>query len=46
MTGLLQKEMASHADTSPLTVANPKPAEWSPPAAGGGKGKKANRKAK
>ena len=46
MTALLQKEMTSHADTFPLTVANPKPAEWSPPAAGNGPGKKANRKAK
>jgi len=46
MTELLQKEMTSHADTFPLTVANPKPAEWSPPAAGNGPGKKANRKAK
>ena len=34
MTALLTKEMASHADTFPLTVANPKPAEWSPPAPG------------
>ena len=34
MTALLQKEMTLHADTFPLTVANPKTAEWSPPAPG------------
>ena len=34
LTALLTKEMASHADTSPLTVANPQPAEWTPPAPG------------
>lgn len=34
LTALLKKEMAGHADNFPLTVANPKPAEWSPPAAG------------
>ena len=33
LTALLTKEMASHADKVPLTVANPKPAEWTPPAA-------------
>ena len=32
LTALLTKEMASHADKFPLTVANPKPAEWTPPA--------------
>ena len=32
LTALLTKEMGSHADKFPLTVANPKPAEWSPPA--------------
>jgi hypothetical protein len=26
--------MAAHADNSPLTVANPQPAEWTPPAPG------------
>ncbi|MEQ1828330.1 MAG: sulfatase/phosphatase domain-containing protein [Pirellula sp.] len=30
LTGLLQKEMANHADPIPLTVANPAPADWSP----------------
>jgi arylsulfatase A-like enzyme len=46
LTTLLKREMASHADTFPLTVANPQPAEWSPPAPGNKPGKKANRKAK
>jgi arylsulfatase A-like enzyme len=46
LTELLRKEMANHDDTFPLTIANPKPAEWSAPATGGGSGKKANRKAK
>ncbi len=30
LTALLAKEMASHADSHPLTVANPAPAEWTP----------------
>ena len=34
LTALLTKEMAIHADTFPLTVTNPKPAEWTPPAPG------------
>lgn len=34
MTNLLEKEMANYADKVPLTVANPKSAEWSPPASG------------
>ncbi len=34
LTGLLQIEMVAHADTTPLTVANPAPAEWTPPAPG------------
>lgn len=33
MTALLKKEMVRYGDTYPLTVANPKSAEWSPPAA-------------
>lgn len=43
LTELLIKEMDSHADKFPLTVANPKPAKWSPPAPGSGpvKAKKA-----
>jgi arylsulfatase A-like enzyme len=45
MTALLQKEMIAHADTFPLTVANPEPAEWSPSASGAGK-KKPGKKAK
>ncbi len=32
LTALLTKEMAAHADNFPLTVANPIPAEWTPPA--------------
>jgi arylsulfatase A-like enzyme len=31
LTELLKKEMAERADNAPLTVANPKPAEWTPP---------------
>ena len=31
MMALLLKEMERHADTAPLKVANPQPAEWSPP---------------
>ena len=34
LTALLTKEMTSHSDTTPLTVAKPKPAEWTPPAPG------------
>jgi arylsulfatase A-like enzyme len=34
MTELLKKEMANHVDKFPLTVANPKSAEWTPPAPG------------
>jgi arylsulfatase A-like enzyme len=43
LSQLLEGEMASHADNFPLTVANPKPAEWSPPAAGNKPGKKAKK---
>lgn len=47
LTALLQKEMTAHADTTPLTVANPQPAEWTPPARGSEPAKQArkNRKA-
>jgi len=31
MTALLQQEMHAYADPAPLTVANPKPAAWTPP---------------
>ncbi len=41
MTALLVREMAAHADTFPLTVANPKPAAWTPPAPGANSGKPA-----
>ena len=34
MTALLKQEMAAYADPFPLTVQNPKPAAWSPPAGG------------
>ena len=32
MMALLEREMIRYADTAPLTVTNPKPAEWIPPA--------------
>jgi arylsulfatase A-like enzyme len=38
---LLQKKMTVHDDKTPLTVANPSPAEWSPPAPGSKPVKKA-----
>ena len=31
VTALLEREMARYADSFPLTVAHPKPAEWTPP---------------
>src|SRR5262249_3487331 len=31
MTALLEQEMAHYADAAPLKVANPLPAEWTPP---------------
>jgi arylsulfatase A-like enzyme len=31
LTALLQRAMQNYADPAPLTVANPKPATWSPP---------------
>ena len=34
LTVLLKKEMKCYADTFPLVVANPKPAEWTPPPKG------------
>ncbi len=46
LTTLLQKEMASHADTFPLRVANPRPAEWTPPAPGSAAHTKTKKKAK
>ena len=46
LTALLQKEMAGHADTYPLTVANPKPAEWTPPKSGGNPARNAKEKTK
>ncbi|MFM9965559.1 MAG: sulfatase-like hydrolase/transferase [Planctomycetaceae bacterium] len=44
LTALLTKEMASHADKSPLTVANPKPAKWTPPAPDDKPARKAKKK--
>lgn len=32
MKALLQQEMIAHSDTTPLTVDNPRPAAWTPPA--------------
>jgi arylsulfatase A-like enzyme len=32
MMALLQQEMTAHSDTTPLTVANPRPAAWTPAA--------------
>ncbi len=44
MTALLKKEMERYADTAPLKVANPHPAEWSPPGnTSKGKGKTADK---
>ena len=34
LTALLQKEMTAHADPFPLAVAQPQPAEWTPPPPG------------
>jgi arylsulfatase A-like enzyme len=41
---LLQKEMTAHDDMTPLTVADPKPAEWTPPAPGDKPARKAKKK--
>jgi arylsulfatase A-like enzyme len=35
MTARLAQEQAAFGDTAPLTVPNPKPAEWTPPQPGG-----------
>ena len=42
MTATLEAEMARYADHSPLRVANPKPAEWRPPAPTDAKSAKAS----
>ena len=34
LTALLEKTRKEYGDTAPLQVANPKPAEWTPPAKG------------
>ena len=44
MTALLTKEKAAHADNSPLTVSNPQPAEWTPPAPGNNPAKQPKKK--
>jgi arylsulfatase A-like enzyme len=46
LTAALQKEMTRNADTVPLAVTDPKPAEWSPSTANSEAGKKARKKAK
>jgi arylsulfatase A-like enzyme len=46
LVALLEKEMKHDGDTATLTVANPKPAEWSPPAVGAAPGKKIEQKSK
>ncbi len=45
LTALLTKEMTARADAAPLTVSNPAPAEWTPPAAGDKPAKRAAKKA-
>ena len=40
LTALLQKEMERYADTTPLTIANPKPAAWTPQKKSSSQGKK------
>jgi arylsulfatase A-like enzyme len=44
LTALLTNEMASYADTLPLTVDNPKPAEWTPPVPGAEREKPSKKK--
>ncbi len=46
LTALLAKEMAAHADTIPLTVTNPAPAEWTPSASGNKPAKRPAKKLK
>ncbi len=46
MTVLLQKEMERYGDTAPLQIANPKPAEWTPPGSGAKAGGRAGKKKK
>lgn len=40
MMALLKKEMAAYDDATPLQIADPKPAEWTPPAKGAKPGKR------
>ncbi len=46
LTAMLQKEMTDHADSYPLVVPVPKPAEWEPPSGGGAGKSKAGKRAK
>lgn len=46
LTSLLQREMDNHADTIPLSVADPAPAEWSPNVGGDRPAKPDKKKAK
>ena len=46
LTALLEKEMASYADNVPLNVAQPKPAEWTPPPPEANPARKARKAAK
>ncbi len=46
MIRLLEQEMARYGDTAPLKAAQPKPAEWKPPAPGGKTAPKAKTKTK
>jgi arylsulfatase A-like enzyme len=39
LTALLEKELRQSGDTAPLKIANPKPAEWTPPSKGPKAGK-------
>lgn len=44
LMALLTREMGSHADPFPLSVANPQPAGWTPPAAGDKPARQARKK--
>lgn len=46
LTALLAKQMAAYADNFPLTVANPIPAEWTPPTPGTGSARTKRKAAK
>lgn len=46
LTTLLERTRMVYGDTAPLQLANPKPAEWTPPMEGAKQGKKNRRKTK